>query len=135
MRKRLISAYIVVILAGCICSCAQTAENASVAETEDEEQKNTSTEATGEDETDAEDADSESEEQARPIYVIHPQLTQNDTYEMQDWQAAYVEYIEKLEWNRDCTYSLIYVDDDDIPELVIDSGFEAGGCEILTYHS
>ena len=54
---------------------------------------------------------------------------------MQDWQIAYTEYIEGLEWNRDCTYSLIYVDDDDIPELVIDTGVEAGGCQILTYHS
>ena len=76
----------------------------------------------------------EDDKSAEPIYIIEPGLTRDDTYEMQDWQTAYAEYIEGLEWNRDCTYSLIYVDDD-IPELVIDSGFEAGGCEILTYHS
>lgn len=135
MRKRIISAYIVMFLASCICSCAQTTENAPVAEMENEEQEDTSTEVADEDETDAADEISESEEQASSVYVIYPQLTQNDTYEMQDWQATYAEYIEGLEWDRACTYSLIYVDDNDIPELVIDSGFEAGGCEILTYHS
>lgn len=30
-------------------------------------------------------------------------------------------------------YSLIYVNDDDIPELVLDGMVEASGCLILTY--
>ena len=70
-----------------------------------------------------------------PIYIIEPELIQNDTYEMQDWQAAYVEYIEGFEEKERCYYSLIYVDDDDIPELVIDTGFGAGGYKILTFHN
>ncbi len=52
-----------------------------------------------------------------------------------DWRAAYVKYLEDFgETAEGCTYSLIYVDEDEIPELVIDTGFEAGGCRILTYH-
>ena len=42
--------------------------------------------------------------------------------------------MEALEYNDSYTYSLIYVDEDEIPELVADSGFEAGGCQILTWH-
>lgn len=74
-------------------------------------------------------------ESTEPIYIIEPQCTQDDTYEMQDWQAAYAEYIEGLEENERCYYSLIYVDEDDIPELVIDTRYEAGGCKILTFHN
>ena len=70
-----------------------------------------------------------------PIYIIQPQLTQNDTYEMQDWQQAYIEYIEDFERKGSYYYSLIYVDEDDIPELVIDTRGEASGCYILTFHN
>ncbi|MCM1057569.1 MAG: hypothetical protein NC517_08180 [Firmicutes bacterium] len=51
-----------------------------------------------------------------------------------EWQQAYLAYLETDEYADAWTYSLIYVDDDDIPELVIDTGFEAGGLEILTFH-
>ena len=69
------------------------------------------------------------------IYIIEPGLTQDDTYEMQDWQAAYMEYIEEFERKESCYYSLIYVDEDDIPELVIDTGSAAGGCFLVTFHN
>ncbi len=55
------------------------------------------------------------------------------------WRTAYAKYLEALDqeaggkYAAGCTYSFIYVDDDQIPELVCDSGFEAGGCLILTY--
>lgn len=49
-----------------------------------------------------------------------------------DWAAAYAEYLDRLEYAERFTYSLIYVNEDDIPELVINTGVEAGGCEILT---
>lgn len=53
----------------------------------------------------------------------------------ENWQAAYLKYLEDSgETAEGCTYSLIYVDEDEIPELVIDTGYEAGGCQILTYH-
>ena len=77
----------------------------------------------------------EDNESAEPIFIIQSQPIQHDNYKMQDWQAAYAEYIDKLEWNQNNTYSLIYVDDDDIPELVIDTGVEAGGCQILTFYN
>ena len=75
------------------------------------------------------------EESAEPVYIIEPHLTQNDTYEMQDWQAAYIEYIEGFERKGSCYYSLIYVDEDDIPELVIDTGSAADGYFIVTFHN
>ncbi|MBQ8619290.1 MAG: SH3 domain-containing protein [Clostridia bacterium] len=48
------------------------------------------------------------------------------------WRAAYRDYVAQYGETSEF-YSLIYINDDDIPELVIDSGFEAGGCRILTY--
>lgn len=52
------------------------------------------------------------------------------------YEAAYLAYLDLLgkDVANGFTYSLIYVDDDDIPELVIDSGYEAGGCIVLTFH-
>lgn len=65
------------------------------------------------------------------VSVIEP--VADIEFEMRDWQEAYAAYIEEEDkkWNN--TYSLIYVNEDDIPELVIDTGIEAGGCEILTF--
>ena len=51
-----------------------------------------------------------------------------------DYRAAYLSYLKEFEYADECTYSLIYVDDDDIPELVIDNGYEAAGCIVLTFH-
>lgn len=59
----------------------------------------------------------------------------DDTANMKDWELAYYEYLNALESNASFTYSLIYVDDDNIPELVIDTGYEAGGCMLLTWHN
>lgn len=73
-------------------------------------------------------------ENAEPIYIIEPGLTQDDTYEMQDWQAAYAEYIEGVEYGPYNQYALIYVDEDDIPELVICTGTVATACTVLTFH-
>lgn len=54
---------------------------------------------------------------------------------LEEWKRAYLTYIHSEGWYMGhCTFSLIYVDDDDIPELMIDTGFEAGGCCILTFH-
>ncbi len=52
------------------------------------------------------------------------------------WAQAYLDYLdgEQDEEGIDKSYALIYVDGDDIPELVVDTGFEAGGCQILTWH-
>ena len=51
------------------------------------------------------------------------------------WQQAYRSYLkENPAEDGEYAYALIHVDDDDIPELVIDTGYEAGGCRILTWH-
>lgn len=50
------------------------------------------------------------------------------------WQSAFQDYIlANLEEN--VSYGFTHVDHDDIPELVIDTGFEAGGCQVITYHN
>ena len=60
-------------------------------------------------------------------------IEQNDSC-LEEWKQAYLNYLKKDNYAATCTYSLIYVDDDNIPEMVIDTGFEAGGCRFLTFH-
>lgn len=52
------------------------------------------------------------------------------------WQEGYLAYLNENMSNAEYgfIYALIHVDDDDIPELVCDSGVEAGGCQILTFY-
>ncbi|WP_026658667.1 C-type lectin domain-containing protein [Butyrivibrio sp. AC2005] len=52
------------------------------------------------------------------------------------WNEGYLDYLDKKtpEGYNDMFYSFIYVDDDDIPELVVDTSVEVGGCQILAYH-
>ena len=60
---------------------------------------------------------------------------EDDDSKDSSWQDAYLEYLDaNPAEDGGYSYALIYVDDDDIPELVIDTGFEAGGCQILTCH-
>ena len=156
MRKRFISVCIVVILVFSICGCAQTGENTLVAETETEINElieeefceggtNQDKEITEEKEETPQNngvQQAEDDESVEPIYIIEPGLTQDDTYEMQDWQQAYAKYAEELEaeyqndkWlnDIDIAYSLIYVDEDDIPEIVIYASFSM--YHILTFHN
>lgn len=61
-----------------------------------------------------------------------------------EWRKAYVDYIgEHYSFHESysdtffydtLSYSLIYLDDDDIPEIFIDTGVEAGGEYVLAYH-
>lgn len=57
-----------------------------------------------------------------------------DSDNIEEYKEAYLAYLKEFENAGTYTYSLIYVDEDDIPELVIDSGYEAGGCIVLTFH-
>ena len=58
-----------------------------------------------------------------------------DNSEDDGWQGSYKKYLEENPREDDTySYAFIYVDDDDIPELVVDTGVEASGCQILTYH-
>lgn len=67
------------------------------------------------------DEEAYEEEVYEPVYT--PALS---------WQDAYRSYVLQHADESD-TFALIYVNDDSIPELVIDSGVEAQGCRILTY--
>ena len=46
---------------------------------------------------------------------------------MAEWKQAYLNYLDNFTGADSFVYSLIYVDDDAIPELVIDSGFGKRG--------
>lgn len=60
---------------------------------------------------------------------------QDEFYTEEDWQQAYLGAMkEAILTQEGYTFSLIYVDEDDIPELVCNSGVEAGGCQIYTWH-
>ena len=48
------------------------------------------------------------------------------------WKTAYRNWIAR-NGQTDYRYGLIYVDRDSVPELAVNTGFEAGGCQILTY--
>lgn len=76
----------------------------------------------------------ESSESAELAYIIQSRFTQDDIYETQDWQDAYAEYIESIEYAPYNKYALIYVDEDDIPELVINTNTHATACIVLTFH-
>lgn len=55
--------------------------------------------------------------------------------EVDSWEDYYLAYLDETVLpDSYYTYDFIYVDDDDIPELVLNSGYEAGGCIILTCH-
>lgn len=58
-----------------------------------------------------------------------------DNGKPENYKEAYLSYLDEFEHADECTYSLIYVDEDDIPELVIDNGYEAAGCIVLTFHN
>lgn len=60
--------------------------------------------------------------------------SEEDNSKKENYREAYLSYLDEFEYADECTYSLIYVDDDNIPELVIDNGYEAAGCIILTFH-
>ncbi|WP_092327263.1 C-type lectin domain-containing protein [Butyrivibrio sp. YAB3001] len=56
------------------------------------------------------------------------------------WSKAYAEYLRTgaeyisfADCGSEVTYTLIYLDDDDIPELFIDTGIEASGQMVITY--
>lgn len=50
------------------------------------------------------------------------------------WKQAFIEYIQNTPHNDDFKYKLIFLDDDNVPELVICSGNEAGGNQICNYY-
>lgn len=57
-----------------------------------------------------------------------------NTEPMEDWEKAYLEYLESFEGEKSYLYSFLYVDEDTIPELEINTKYAAGGSLLLTYH-
>lgn len=53
---------------------------------------------------------------------------------VEDWRRIYLTCLNEMEYADSFTYTLIYVDEDYIPELIVDRGSCAGGCVILTVH-
>lgn len=74
-------------------------------------------------------SDSEEDDRDEAPEYVQPVITPAP---VASWQDAYTDYLLGLGSEHD-TYALIYVNDDDIPELVVDSGVEATGCRIVTY--
>lgn len=74
-----------------------------------------------------------------PAETALPTSPTEDTTESEQWQTAYIDYLEKMWEDKEpyinFGYSLIYLDDDDIPELFINTGGEAGGEIVVTYHN
>lgn len=71
-----------------------------------------------------------------PIQTPDKQSDKNqkaETYQMKEWEKAYLEYLESLEGKDSYTYSFIYVDDDSVPELEINTGC-VNDSLLLTYH-
>ncbi len=68
---------------------------------------------------------------AKDDYVYTPVVTPAP---VKTWKTAYREYV-LANYQELMTYALIYVDADSVPELVIHTGAEAGGCQILTWHN
>lgn len=69
-------------------------------------------------------------------------INKGEHCELAEWKQAYLNYLDNFTGADSFVYSLIYVDDDAIPELVIDSGFGKegimvdGGCQaLLTFHA
>lgn len=126
MKKRtsvLVWALAVLLLAACTQSCM----NADVSGQESETNKHKPRRSQKSDSADSGDSRISGEEETS-------EEDGTETLNLEDWKQAYLAYLAAYEQSDSCTYSLIYVDDDDIPELVIDTGSEAGGCQILTWH-
>lgn len=131
----IISAFCILMAAGCGNSVAETEEEQTAAEAETEEEASVEEEESGADgdagsifsrKDDTGRSDGEKEENDDNDGITDP---------ADGWGKAYHDYLnENPAEDGGYCYALIYVDDDDIPELVISTEFEAGGCQILTWH-
>ena len=65
-------------------------------------------------------------------YLELSDIPKSVAYKGKTWQKAYAAAI-RSEKDSGFAYCLIDVDGNDIPEMVVNTGFEAGGCQIYTY--
>lgn len=120
-----------------ICSACGGGKDASSPGDETTQAETADTAA--EDESEAVSENDSSEESAAPrvpLGQLDVEVSRVDCAGM-DWKEAYLsilqsepEILDPAAWTQ---FALIYVDYDEIPELVIDSGNQETGCRILTY--
>ncbi|XME04129.1 C-type lectin domain-containing protein [Lachnospiraceae bacterium C1.1] len=127
MRK--IKQWMAVLLCPMLLSaCAGQIPEEPTKDAGDEASTSASVSSSVADETSAEASDEIAEE-------ISNELTPDN---IPEWSKAYAEYLRTSAVDISSTYgggcTLIYLDDDDIPELFIDTGIEADGQMVITYH-
>lgn len=66
---------------------------------------------------------------------VPTEIKESSVGEVTEWSLAYANYIESLEATPGFTYMLIYLDEDNIPELFISTECEAGGEIVATYYN
>lgn len=60
------------------------------------------------------------------------QVSDGEPSDLPGWKALYLSYIDGLEGKEGLEYKLLYLDDDDIPELVINTYVAGGGATIVS---
>ena len=144
MQQRLIRICIIGILACCIYGCAQSEGASLTAKATKGISEESIEQPPGIAEAESAQLPQMTEaENVQPTEIAEEgdEQTVEIPYEMPDWQVAYLEYMEdyidNYPWQGDIydltKYSFIYVDDDDIPELIIYPGVSTS-CDILTFH-
>ncbi len=148
MKNKIVTAVFAAVLCVSMTGCADKTNTAADSEVSLESSKSTieaeaDAEATKKEETEVSESDtSEGDMVSSDEGASADNSTENeyvgDAYagDFSDWREAYSSYLNDLpedDMSSDYTYSLIYVDEDDIPELVCNSGVEAAGCQILTF--
>lgn len=113
-----------------LCACGQ---NSSIQETDKEEQISEQIMPAGNSER--------ALDSCLDKTTTREKVNHGEDSELAEWKQAYLDYLDNFAGADSFVYSLIYVDDDEIPELVIDSGFGNegiivdGGCQaLLTFH-
>ncbi len=157
MKKKFIAGLLVLSLTGCLTACGnaetlfrepeEVTEDAGETKAEDEAGKTESEE----EETPAEEQEAEKEQE--PSEEEKPEETpgkdaeeaKEDSVPEAVWAKAYLDYLddfeeEALRQGEDCYdtpekrgYNLIYVNEDEIPELLMEGADEATGNLILTF--
>ncbi len=62
------------------------------------------------------------------------EATKTTVSDLPEWCSAYERYIRYVVEDEDFTYNLVYLDDDDVPELFVSSEYEAGGEMLVSYY-
>lgn len=65
-----------------------------------------------------------------PDETTNPETSENPA--MSEWKTAYLDYLETQK-DYHFSYALVYIDDDDIPELYLSGDCEATGDAVCTY--